>query len=192
QLKIILLNFGVTSNFPYADKRNGCLKLYVSLYDNIKKFYGEIGFFSKRKKEILKSITKINSSRLSKNDFIPFLNDYLRRKYRAEFISKNNFDRYNSLIKNYPRLIKIIDKKDKELIDWILKNRFYFDQLINVEKTKKLKNVYSIKVESKCHSFIANGFVNHNTEAKLMPISSELLQDIDKDTVKFTPNFDNS
>ncbi|MFC1710863.1 DNA topoisomerase (ATP-hydrolyzing) subunit A [Nanoarchaeota archaeon] len=30
------------------------------------------------------------------------------------------------------------------------------------------------------------------TEAKLMPITSELLQDIDKETVKFTPNFDNS
>jgi len=30
------------------------------------------------------------------------------------------------------------------------------------------------------------------TEAKLMPISSELLQDIEKETVKFLPNFDNS
>jgi DNA gyrase subunit A len=30
------------------------------------------------------------------------------------------------------------------------------------------------------------------TEAKLMPISSELLQDIDKETVKFVSNFDNS
>ena len=30
------------------------------------------------------------------------------------------------------------------------------------------------------------------TEAKLMEISSELLQDIDKETVKFVPNFDNS
>ncbi len=30
------------------------------------------------------------------------------------------------------------------------------------------------------------------TEAKLMQISLELLQDIDKETVKFTPNFDNS
>ena len=30
------------------------------------------------------------------------------------------------------------------------------------------------------------------TEARLMPISSELLQDIDKETVKFLPNFDNS
>ena len=30
------------------------------------------------------------------------------------------------------------------------------------------------------------------TEAKLMEVSTELLQDIDKETVKFTPNFDNS
>jgi len=30
------------------------------------------------------------------------------------------------------------------------------------------------------------------TEARLMPISVELLQDIDKETVKFSPNFDNS
>ncbi len=30
------------------------------------------------------------------------------------------------------------------------------------------------------------------TEAKLMPISSELLQDIEKESVKFVPNFDNS
>ncbi|HUW43853.1 MAG TPA: DNA gyrase subunit A [Bacillota bacterium] len=30
------------------------------------------------------------------------------------------------------------------------------------------------------------------TEARLMPISSELIQDIEKNTVKFTPNFDNS
>ena len=30
------------------------------------------------------------------------------------------------------------------------------------------------------------------TEAKLMPIAMELLQDIDKETVKFLPNFDNS
>jgi len=30
------------------------------------------------------------------------------------------------------------------------------------------------------------------TESRLMPISTELLQDIDKETVKFVPNFDNS
>ncbi|PKL72262.1 DNA gyrase subunit A [Candidatus Kuenenbacteria bacterium HGW-Kuenenbacteria-1] len=52
--------------------------------------------------------------------------------------------------------------------------------------------VYSIKVKSNCHSFIANGFINHNTEAKLANISEELLFDIEKNTVKFIPNYDES
>jgi DNA gyrase subunit A len=30
------------------------------------------------------------------------------------------------------------------------------------------------------------------TEVRLMPIATELLEDIEKETVKFTPNFDNS
>ena len=30
------------------------------------------------------------------------------------------------------------------------------------------------------------------TEAKLSPISSEIIEDLDKETVKFSPNFDNS
>ncbi|MFH1209924.1 MAG: DNA gyrase subunit A [archaeon] len=192
QLKIILLNFGVVSNFPAVDKRSGCLKLIISSYDNLNQFYKEIGFFSKRKREKLGLIKSINPSRLSKTDFVPLLNDYLRKKYTNDFIKKNNFDRYNSLIKNYKKLVSIINNEDKKFIDWILKNKFYFDQLIKVEKTNDLKEVFSVKVNSNCHSFIANGFVNHNTEARLSKIADELLADIDKETVKFVPNYDNS
>ncbi len=192
QLKIVLMNFGIVSNMPQIDKRSNCFRLFVSSYDNIYKFYNEVGFFSKRKTGLLKSIKTLNSTRLIKTDFIPFLNDYLRNKYSGEFISKNNFDRYNSLIKNYNSLKKILDDKDLKLINWILKNKFYFDQLIKIEKTKRPKNVYSVKVDSKCHSFVANGFVNHNTEARLQNISLELLQDIDKETVEFVLNYDGS
>jgi DNA gyrase subunit A len=53
-----------------------------------------------------------------------------------------------------------------------------------------LRPVYSLRVESACHSFVANGFVNHNTEVRLSPIATELLRDLDKDTVDFVPNFD--
>jgi len=192
QLKIILLNFGIVTGNPYVDKRNNCKKIYVLGYSNIFKFYEEIGFFSKRKNNKLKEIKRINSMRMSKNDFVPHLSDYFRTKYSGEFIMKNNFDRYNLLRKNYKQLVKLIDKEDKKLIDFILKNEYYFDQLVEVRKTGKLRNVYSIKVNSKCHSFIANGFVNHNTEAKLRNLSLELLKDIDKETVDFVPNYDGS
>ncbi|MCF7820576.1 MAG: DNA gyrase subunit A [Candidatus Pacebacteria bacterium] len=61
-----------------------------------------------------------------------------------------------------------------------------------IKDLKDKQNVYSVRVDSSCHSFIANGFVNHNTEAKLQSISDELLTDIEKDTVNFRPNFDGS
>ncbi len=190
QLKITLLAFGIVSNRPYLDKRHDCYKLYASGVDNINIFKKRIGFFSERKNKRLQQIETINPKRLSKKDFIPFLSNYIRKKYSGEFIVKNNFDRYPTLERNYERLLKILDSEDKKLLDWILKNRFYFDHLKNIQRSKTKNEVFSVKVESKCHSFIANGFINHNTESRLSKISSELLADIEKETVNFTPNFD--
>jgi len=64
-------------------------------------------------KIVEKEIKRINSMRMSKNDFVPHLSDYFRTKYSGEFIMKNNFDRYNLLRKNYKQLVKLIDKEDK-------------------------------------------------------------------------------
>lgn len=62
---------------------------------------------------------------------------------------------------------------------------------IYVCKDKEI--VYSIKVNSKCHSFTGNGFINHNTEARLSKISQDVfLSDLNKDTVDFVPNYDDT
>jgi DNA gyrase/topoisomerase IV subunit A len=37
-----------------------------------------------------------------------------------------------------------------------------------------------------------NGFINHNTEARLAPIAEEFLSEIEENTVDFVPNFDDS
>ena len=66
-----------------------------------------------------------------------------------------------------------------------------FEPVIKIENAG-IQNVYSIKVESDCHSFISNGIISHNTEARLHKIAEELLEDIEKDTVDFVPNYDNS
>ena len=52
--------------------------------------------------------------------------------------------------------------------------------------------VYSLRVESADHSFLTDGFVSHNTECRLSRIATELLRDIDADTVDFKPNYDES
>ncbi len=60
-------------------------------------------------------------------------------------------------------------------------------------KTKcKKQTVYSVKVESSCHSFSANGFINHNTEAKLSKVSEEFFKGINKDSVDFVENYDST
>jgi len=191
QLKLVLLNFGIVSQKPYVDRRNGCLKLIISGYDSINKFKEEINFFSRKKITILSNVNHLNPNRMSKTDFIPHLSKYLRKKYDSVFIKKNNFDRYNNLKKNYSKLIKLMDINDRRLIDFLIKQNYLFDQVALIKKEKQ-ENVYSIRVDSKCHSFIANGFINHNTEAKLSKLSEEMLQDIEKKTVKFVPNFDGS
>ncbi|MDT0262236.1 DNA gyrase subunit A [Jatrophihabitans lederbergiae] len=50
--------------------------------------------------------------------------------------------------------------------------------------------VYSLRVDSTDHAFLTNGFVSHNTEARLTPLAMDMLRDIDEDTVDFKPNYD--
>ncbi|MFL5894472.1 MAG: DNA gyrase subunit A [Thermoleophilaceae bacterium] len=52
--------------------------------------------------------------------------------------------------------------------------------------------VYSIRVDTDDHSFLTNGLVSHNTEARLTRLATEMLRDIDSDTVDFRPNYDDS
>ena len=50
--------------------------------------------------------------------------------------------------------------------------------------------VYSIRVDSDDHSFLAGGFVHHNTEARLAEPAMLLTTSIDEDVVDMVPNYD--
>jgi DNA gyrase subunit A len=75
-------------------------------------------------------------------------------------------------------------------IENLASQHYLFERVESIEDTGE-QPVYSLRVDSACHSFVANGFVNHNTEAKMAAIADELLRDIEKDTVDFKPNYDN-
>ena len=118
---------------------------------------------------------------------------------------------------NYERVRKEIFET-KSFTSWDLGVKKYFDdnknlillelnknhKVVKTEFLNEFEDVYDLTID-KTHNFaLAAGIFVHNsidgdpaaayryTEARLMPISSELIQDIDKDTVGFTPNFDNS
>ncbi len=61
---------------------------------------------------------------------------------------------------------------------------------VSAVESAGVQAVYSLRVDSADHAFITNGFVSHNTEARLSPLAMEMLRDIDEETVDFKPNYD--
>ncbi|RUM60447.1 MAG: hypothetical protein DSY53_00700 [Persephonella sp.] len=169
QLQILLLNFDIISN----RKDNLLTILDKESLINFKRY---IGFISDEKQQKLENLFSFNLI-LRK---LPILNVYLKEKYSLD-------------IKNYEDLKAVVeyanDERDKRLIDELLKNKYYFAKVKTVEFTGE-KTVYSIRVNSKCHSFVGNGIINHNTEARLTKLAIEMLADIEKNTVDLRENFD--
>ena len=108
-------------------------------------------------------------------------------------LDKNNFDRYPTMEKNHLQVVASLEPRLKlkvaSVFENLISNNYLFDNISSIEDAE-IEKVYSIKVDSNCHSFVGNGFINHNTEAKMTKLSSELLRDIEKETVDFVPNYD--
>jgi DNA gyrase subunit A len=190
QLKTVLLNFGIITTRPYEDKRTPCFKLIISDVNNIRRFQENIGFSCFKKQQRLAKILQVNTTRMSKNDFIPFLAEYLRSKYKDPLFHRYNYNRYNNLRRNARLLREKLDDEDKKLIDEILHYEYFFNRIQEISPTFTEKTVYSLRVDSSCHSYVANGFINHNTETKMAKISKLMLQDLEKETVEWRDNFD--
>lgn len=67
--------------------------------------------------------------------------------------------------------------------------RFYYAKVASVTEAG-VQPVYSLRVDTDDHAFLTNGFVSHNTEARLTPLAMEMLREIDEETVDFIPNYD--
>ena len=67
--------------------------------------------------------------------------------------------------------------------------RFYYAKVASVRKAG-VQPVYTLRVDTDDHAFLTNGFVSHNTEARLTPLAMEMLREIDEETVDFIPNYD--
>jgi DNA gyrase subunit A len=67
--------------------------------------------------------------------------------------------------------------------------RFFYAKVASVVDAG-VQPVYSLRVDTEDHSFVTNGFVSHNTEARLTPLAMEMLREIDEETVDFIPNYD--
>jgi len=194
ELQLLLLRFGIESSVRYQPSKD-IHKLLFRGRSNFDSFDNQIGFVSKTKVQKLKDIRKMNTNdwTMSKTDYIPYISNYIRnsKKYKGHinWLKTHNFDRYPKLKKIQKKLFGILDNEDKKTFEELIDNNFLFDNITEVKDGGK-QRVYSIGVDSQDHSYVSNGFISHNTEARLASISDSMLQDIEKDTVDFIDNFD--
>jgi DNA gyrase subunit A len=193
QVQTLLLRFGIVASLN-EDRTRNMHRLLISGRGNLALFANEIGFISAVKNKALATVLDLHTGKaLSHTDFIPYLAEYVRvhaTRGQREWLSKHNFDRTDHLVAALPRLTQVLSAAVVIEIENLARQRYLFERIESIEYAGE-QPVYSMRVDSECHSFVANGFVNHNTEAKLAAIADELLRDIDKDTVDFKPNYDN-
>ena len=188
ELKIMLLQFGVSS---LTSKDRGNWKLEINGYMNVKRFYENIGFAYEYKNSILKTAfeeidqTKQQGGR----NCVPFFADYVRGNHNNKWLKTNNFTNELKFYLNKNKLKEILSECEFDFIYNIFENEY---DIVKVDSVVDIGEdvVYSIRVDSDCHSFTANGLINHNTEARLQPIAKELFEDINKNTVDMVDNFD--
>jgi DNA gyrase subunit A len=81
------------------------------------------------------------------------------------------------------------DSDARAIASELTDGRFYYARVASVADAG-VQPVYSLRVDTEDHAFITNGFVSHNTEARLTPLAMEMLREIDEETVDFIPNYD--
>ena len=66
-----------------------------------------------------------------------------------------------------------------------------FADLVVTAEDDAPAEVYSLRVDTEDHSFLAGGFVNHNTECRMASAAVAMTAELDEGTVDFEPTYDN-
>jgi DNA gyrase subunit A len=128
-------------------------------------------------------------------DHVPGLAAFVRahcggRWADKEWLRKHDIDRLARWKQDGAEILAhIADPDVRAIASELSDGRFYYARVATVEGAG-VQPVYSLRVDTDDHSFITNGFVSHNTEARLTPLAMEMLREIDEETVDFIPNYD--
>ena len=191
-VQMLLLEMGVVSR--RADYQNGEIKLFIGDRLNIERFAGLAGFWGSKRAKLAQLLAGLPDQRTGlSGDRIPLLAEYVRREAPRggrEWLSKHNIDRTERWEHSADEILSHIGTGEvRTVVEGLVEQGFYYATVDSVTPAGE-EMVYSIRVDSDDHSFIANGFVNHNTECRLAPISTKLLEGIGENTVDFAENYD--
>ena len=180
QLQIVLAKFGILT---YLERRlNETYALTIKGETQLKKFSEKIGFCSYEKTISLQKLLLWYCSQGEESKIeVPFVSDYILANYPREKIEQIQRDGDTGILECKP--------EDFFLFKTLLNGKYSYQRITEIRADGR-EAVFSVRVDSNCHSFTANGFINHNTEARMNKLGEIMMEDIDKNTVNLSKNYD--
>ena len=86
----------------------------------------------------------------------------------------------------------VIDSENSSIENGSLHKNMDSVGVKNIKDTGKIEAVYSIRVDSKCHSYVSNGIISHNTEVDKDEISELIFRKYNQLGLIYKDNYDNT
>jgi DNA gyrase subunit A len=195
EVQQLLLEFGVVSKQCHYN--DGEIKVVITNRRDARKFAASIGFHGAKRAKLESELGQIPlASTAMSADAVPFVAEYIRGERMARWtdrawLKKHNIDRIERWERDRDEILTHLTNDEvRRVIEPLVDGTYYYATVASTEDAG-LQPVYSLRVDTDDHSFITNGFVSHNTEARPAAIAAELLADIEKETVDWYPNYDN-
>lgn len=193
EVQQMLLEFGVISKrYRHA---TGEHKVVITNRRQAELFAGQIGFGGAKQEKLTGILSSLPPCAGMDDDHVPGLGAFIRRHSGSrrgdnEWLHKHNIDRLSRWRRDGTEILsRIADPDVRAIATDLTDGRFYYAEVASVTDAG-VQSVYSLRVDTDDHSFITNGFISHNTEARLTPLAMEMLREIDEETVDFIPNYD--
>src|SRR5437588_2091588 len=195
-VQLLLLEFGVVARLCRYEK--GELKVVIGNRRDARAFARNVGFLGAKQLKLERALVTIpTTSRALARDHAPFVAGYIRsdcdsRWADKDWLRRHNVDRIDRWERGGTAIMERIASDEVRTVVAPLVTGEYFYAEVQSVAPAGVQPVYSLRVDSADHSFLTNGFVSHNTECRLSRMATEMLRDIDADTVDFQPNYDES
>jgi DNA gyrase subunit A len=190
----LLLEFGVISRL--CSYEHGEIKVVITNRRDARIFAERVGFLGAKQLKLQVALAAIPvASRALSRDYVPYVADYVRRSSGSveadqRWLMRHNVDRIERWERDGPSIVeRIASPEVRGIVEPLVSGDYYYAEVASVEDAG-VQPVYSIRVDTDDHSFVTNGFVSHNTEARLDRLATEMLRDLDAETVDFVPTYD--
>src|SRR5205823_182264 len=197
EIQRLLLEFGIVSRRCRPSAR-GEHKLVITNRRDARLFYRRIGFIGSKQLKLRRDLHAIpRASRALSSDHVPFVGAYIRAAAGdsgsdRDWLRRHNIDRLERWERDGEQIrSRIASAEVLRVVEPLVGGDHYFSEVASIEPAG-VRPVYSLRVDTRDHAFITDGFIIHNTEARLSRIATEMLRDLDMDTVDFAPNYDGS